>query len=110
MEIASYAQRNQCIFMFFQILDLLPPNSSITFRSLKKEFQEFHRKFVLAAADKAATNVVVVYKMYDNNTLDENSFDDTCRHRCPMVAKFGVFGGEVNRKLLTLYWLPISDV
>ena len=32
----------------------------VTFRHLKKGIQEFHRKFVLAPADKAANNVVVV--------------------------------------------------
>ena len=41
-------------------LDLLPPKPKFTFRHLKKGFQEFHRKFVLAPADKAANNVVVV--------------------------------------------------
>ena len=41
-------------------LDLLPPKPKFTFRHLKKGIQEFHRKFVLATADKAANNVVVV--------------------------------------------------
>ena len=39
---------------------LLPPKPKFTFRHLKKGIQEFHRKFVLAPADKAANNVVVV--------------------------------------------------
>ena len=41
-------------------LDLLPPKPKFTFRHLKKGIQEFHRKFVLAPADKAANNVMVV--------------------------------------------------
>ena len=41
-------------------LDLLPPKLKFIFRHLKKGIQEFHRKFVLAPADKAANNVVVV--------------------------------------------------
>ena len=41
-------------------LDLLPPKPKFTCRHLKKGIQEFHRKFVLAPADKAANNVVVV--------------------------------------------------
>ena len=41
-------------------LDLLPPKPKFTFRHLKRGIQEFHRKFVLAPADKAANNVVVV--------------------------------------------------
>ena len=40
--------------------ELLPPKPKFTFRDLKKEIQEFHRRFVLAPADKAANNVVVV--------------------------------------------------
>ena len=31
-----------------------------TFRNLKKGVQDFHRKFVLAPADKAANSIVVV--------------------------------------------------
>ena len=41
-------------------LDLLPPKYKFNFRHLKKEIQEIHRRFVLAPADKAANNVVVV--------------------------------------------------
>ena len=41
-------------------LDLLPPKPKFTFRHVKKRIQEFHRKFVLAPADKAANNAVVV--------------------------------------------------
>ena len=41
-------------------LDLLPPKPKLSFRYLKQGIQEFHRKYVLAPADKAANNVVVV--------------------------------------------------
>ena len=41
-------------------LDLLPPKSKLSFRYLKQGIQEFHRKYDLASADKAANNVVVV--------------------------------------------------
>ena len=41
-------------------LDLLQPKPKFTFRHLKKGIQDFHRRFVLAPADKAANNVVVV--------------------------------------------------
>ena len=39
------------------IFSLLP---KLSFRYLKQCIQEFHRKYVLAPADKAANNVVVV--------------------------------------------------
>ena len=41
-------------------LDLLPPKSKISFRHLKKGFQQFHEKFVLAPAGKARNNAIVV--------------------------------------------------
>ena len=41
-------------------LDLLPPKPKLSFRYLKQGIQEFHRKYVLAPADKAAYNAVVV--------------------------------------------------
>ena len=41
-------------------LDPLPPKPKFTLRHLKKGIQEFHRRFVLALADKAANNVVVI--------------------------------------------------
>ena len=77
------------------------------------EFQEFQMKFVLAPADKAANNVVVLRKMYYNNTLkqylgtaktyDHNLPDEkpvVDRHRCHMAAKCDVF---VNPKSTTSF-------
>ena len=40
--------------------DLLPHKPKISFRHLKQGIQKFHEKFVLAPADKAANNVIVV--------------------------------------------------
>ena len=53
-------------------LELLPPKPKFTFRHLKKGIQKFHRRFVLAPADKAANNVVAVWKRYYINTLSKN--------------------------------------
>ena len=39
---------------------LLPPKPKSSFRHLKRGIQEFHMKYVLVPADKAANNVVVV--------------------------------------------------
>ena len=46
--------------VFYFTLELLPPKPKLSFRYLKQGIQEFHRKYVLAPADKAANNVVVV--------------------------------------------------
>ena len=51
---------DRSISFYCNNLDLLPPKPKFTLRNLKKGVQEFHRKFVLATADKAANNVVVV--------------------------------------------------
>ena len=50
----------QRIKFYSQNANLLPPKPKSTFRHLKQGIQDFHRKYVLAPADKAANNVVVV--------------------------------------------------
>ena len=45
---------------FSENTNLLPPKPKSTFRHLKQGIQNFHRKYVLVPADKAANNVVVV--------------------------------------------------
>ena len=40
--------------------NMLPCKPKISYRYLKLDIQEFHRKYVLVPADKAANNVVVV--------------------------------------------------
>ena len=62
-------------------LDLILSKPKATFRNLKKVVQEFHRKFVLASADKAANNTVVVLKMcYINTQKQELSTANTYEH------------------------------
>ena len=51
---------DECVLFYSNNLDLLPPKPKLSFRYLKQGIQEFHRKYVLAPADKAANNVVVV--------------------------------------------------
>ena len=84
-------------------LDLLPPKPKLSFRYLKQGIQGFHRKYVLAPADKAANNVVVVWRLYYIYTLiqelgstktyeristDERSIVNT--HSIDITAKFAV--------------------
>ena len=49
---------DQRIKFYSQNTNVLPPKS--TFRHLKQGIQEFHRKYVLVPADKAANNAVIV--------------------------------------------------
>ena len=51
---------NKRISFYAQNINLLPPKSKRFLRHLKLGIQEFHRKYVLAPADIAANNVVVV--------------------------------------------------
>ena len=51
---------DQHIKFYSQNTNLLPPKPKSTFRHLKQGIQDFHRKYVLVPADKAANNVVVV--------------------------------------------------
>ena len=47
------------VFFYSNNLDLLPPKPKLSFQYLKQCIQEFHRKYVLPPADKAANNVVL---------------------------------------------------
>ena len=51
---------DQRIKFYSQNTNLLPAKPKSTFRHLKQGIQDFHRKYVLVPADKAANNVVVV--------------------------------------------------
>ena len=58
--------------MFYsQNTNLLPPKPKSSFRHLKQGIQEFHTKYVLVQADKAAINVVVVCRLHYINTLKQ---------------------------------------
>ena len=45
---------------YSQNTNLFPPKPKTSLRQLKLGIQVFHKKYVLAQADKAANNVVVV--------------------------------------------------
>ena len=48
------------ISFYSQNTNMLPCKPKIKYRYLKSGIEEFHRKYVLVPADKAANNVVVV--------------------------------------------------
>ena len=56
------------IKFYSQNTNLLPSS----FRHLKQGIQEFHRKYVLVPAGKAANNVDVVCRLHYINTLNRN--------------------------------------
>ena len=48
------------IFFYSKKTNMFPRIPKISYRYLKSGIEEFHRKYVLVPADKAANNVVVV--------------------------------------------------
>ena len=58
MESKHFKIEDERIKFYSQNIHLLPPKP--TFRHLQHGIQEFHRKYVLVVADKAAKHVVVV--------------------------------------------------
>ena len=48
------------ISFYSKNLNLLPPKPKLSFQYLKQGIQQFHEKFVLAPADKASNNAIVV--------------------------------------------------
>ena len=62
---------DQRIKFYSQNTNLLPPKPKSTFRHLKQGIQDFHRKYVLVPANKAANNVVVVWRLHYINTLKQ---------------------------------------
>ena len=107
------------INFYSQNTNLLPPKPKSTFPDLKLVIQEFHRKYVLVPGDKAANNVVVVWRLHYFNTLKQElsgtkAYEETSEDEksvvfghCNYVAlKFFVNVKEQQDKLPTMYWLP----
>ena len=95
------------------------PKPKSSFRHLKQGIQEFHRKYVLVPADKAANNVVVVCRLHYVNTLkqeldgtrayletDTDEVSVVNAHLNDLPVKFSVCVNEGQDKLPTMYWLP----
>ena len=107
------------IKFYSQNTNLLPPKPKSSFRHLKQGIQEFHRKYVLVPADKAANNVVVVCRLHYVNTLkqeldgtrasletDTDEVSVVSAHLNDLPVKFSVCVNEGQDKLPTMYWLP----
>ena len=62
---------NKLISFYSQNTNLLTPKLKTSLRHLKLRNQEFLKKYVLAPADKATNNVVVVWRLHYVNTLQQ---------------------------------------
>ena len=97
----------------------LGPKSDALTTAPLRHLKEFHRKYVLVPADKAANNVVVVCRLLYINTLkqelngtkayEETSIDEKSvvySHSNAISNKFAVDVEERQDRLPTMYWLP----
>ena len=107
------------IKFYSQNTNLFPPKPKSSFRHFKQGIQEFHRKYVLVSADKAANNVVVFCRFHYINTLkqelhgtkayEETSIDEKSvvySHSNEIPNKFAVDVKERQERLPAMYWLP----
>ena len=105
--------------MWFELQDVLDHYISIYLWKCPKR-HDFHMNYVLVPADKAANNVVVVWRLYYINTLKRELVDTNAYklqpslservivdgHGCHTALHFGVKAKENQDKVPTLYWLP----
>ena len=110
------------ISFYSQKTNMLPRKAKISYRYLKSGIKEFHRKYVLVPADKAANNVFVVLRLHYNNTLKQElsgtkAYKPTSEKEKSVInnhifhnaTRFAVsinFIYEDQERLPTLYWLP----
>ena len=110
---------DQRIKFYSKNTNLIPPKPKSTFRHLKQGIQDFYRKYVLVPADKAANNVVVVWRLHYINTLKQElrgtkAYKETSEkeksvvngHCSHLALKFSVCVKEQQDRLPTMYWLP----
>ena len=102
---------------------MLPRKPKISYRYLKSGVEDFHRKYVLVPADKAANNVVVVWRLfwllhyidtlkqelsgtkaYEQTSEKEKSVINN--HIFHNASRLAVSVNEDQERLPTFYWLP----
>ena len=118
-KLSIYNSVDKRIKFYSQNTNLLPPKPKSSFSYLKQGIQEFHRKHVLVPADKAANNVVVVYRLHYINTLKQelngtkayeatsiNEKSVVYSHSNKVPNKFAVDVKERQDRLPTMYWYP----
>ena len=98
------------IKIYSQNTNLLPPKPKLSFRHLKQGIQEFHRKYVLVPADKAANYVNTLKQELDGTRAyletDTDEISVVNSHLNDLPVKFSVCVNEGQDKLPTMYWLP----
>ena len=76
---------------------LIPkPKSSLRHFKLLQGFQEFHRKYVLVPADKAANNIIVVCLLHIINTLKQELNDTKAYRRLLQMNRLPLKAIQMN--------------
>ena len=101
-----------------QNTNMLPCKPKSSYRYLKSGIEEFHRKYVLVPADKAANNVVV-WRLHYIDTLKRElsgtkDFEQASEKEKSVInshifhnaTSFAVSVNEDQARLPTFYWLP----
>ena len=83
------------ISFYFRNTHLLPLKPKSSFQHLKWGIQDFHKNYVLVPADKAANNVVVVWRLYYINTLKRELVDTTAFKLQPSLSERVIVNGMV---------------
>ena len=73
---------------------LLSPRPKSSFRHLKRGIHDFHVNYVLVPADKAANNVVVVWRFYFINTLKRELVDTNAYKLQPSLSERVIVDGH----------------
>ena len=107
------------ISFYSQNTNMLPRRPKISYRYLKSGIEEFHRKYVLVPADKAANNIVVVWRLRYIDTLKQElsgtkAYEQTSEKEKSVInnnifhnaTRFAVSVNEDQERLPTFYWLP----
>ena len=81
--------------------NLLPPKPKSYFRHLKQGIQEFHRKYDLVPADKAANNTVDVCRLHYINTLKQE-LNGTKAYEETFIDEKTVVNSHSNKCLISL--------
>ena len=95
---------DQRIKFYSQNINFLPPKPKSTFRYLKQGIQDFHRKYVLVPADKAANNVVVVWRLDYINTLKQE-LSGTKAYKETSEEEKSVVNGHCNHLALNFLYV-----
>ena len=86
---------NKRISFYSQNTNLLPPKPKRSLRHLKLGIEEFHKKYVWASADKAANNVVVVWRLHYVNTLQQELSGTKAYELQPLAEETSVVNDHI---------------